>query len=91
MMNAEKTGNWAAVAQELNERKAGNFAARGTDLDDTIKASADYCNKHGFPTAIIEGLDGSVKAVTDKKNSNFFHSVGVQEAGDSQYHATYKN
>jgi hypothetical protein len=90
MMSAEKTGNWEQVAQELNDRKAGNFAARGNDLNDTIRASADYCNKHGFPMAIIDGLNGDVQSVVDKQNSGFIHKVGVTEAGDNQYHANNK-
>lgn len=96
MTTAEKTGNWEQVSQELSDRRAGNFAGREKDLADTVKAAADYCNKHGFPMTVIEGLDGHVQGIKDEKNSTsgFFgiggRNVGVTENAGGNFEANNK-
>lgn len=89
MTDAEKTGDWQRVSQEVNDRKAGNFAARGSDLDDTVKEAAKLCSQHGFPMTVIEGLDGHVQSIKDNKNSSFLHNVGISEDAGGQYHPNY--
>ena len=94
MTNAEKTGNWEQVSQELNDRKAGNFAGREKDLTDTVKAAADYCDKHGFPMTVIEGTDGHLQGIRDDKNSSKMpiigRKIGVSENGGGSFEASNK-
>ena len=90
MINAEKTGNWEAVANDMNQHRAGDFANRDKDMADTVKAAADYCDKHGFPTTVILGTDGHVQSIKDEKNSSFLHKVGVSEDKGGSYQASDK-
>ena len=89
MVDAEKSGDWAKVAQEVNDRKAGDFASRGMDLDETMKASAKNCKELGFPMLVIMGHDDHVQSICDSRNSDLIHNVGIQIGRDNQYHATY--